>query len=66
MEASEEKKEPAALGEDDEEFVERIDPVTLKPDLYAAAAANDLEKVKGFLQQKTPPTFVDSANGLTV
>jgi hypothetical protein len=45
---------------------EYIDPVILKPDLYAAAVANDEEEVKALLQQNVPGTFIDTANGWTV
>lgn len=51
--------------EEEEEEVPRIDPVTLKPDLYAAAATNDTEKVAEFLEQQVPATFIDESNGWT-
>jgi len=62
MDPSEENKEPGAEDEEEEEF---IDPVTLKPDLYAAAVANDTEKVEGYLNMKVPPTFIETATGWT-
>jgi hypothetical protein len=43
-----------------------IDPISLKPDLYAAAAANDLEKVVLLLEEEVPATFIDLKTGLTV
>ena len=43
-----------------------IDPVTLKPDLYAAAAANDLEKVVSLLEEAVPATFIELKTGWTV
>jgi hypothetical protein len=46
--------------------VEKIDPKTLKPDLYAAAMANDLEKVTNLIQQGVPPTFIDIKTNWTV
>lgn len=61
METSEEIKD--AIAGDDEE--NQIDPITLKPDLYIAAAANDTAKVINFLQQNVPGTFIES-NGWTV
>ncbi|KAJ1417563.1 hypothetical protein B484DRAFT_453947 [Ochromonadaceae sp. CCMP2298] len=52
-------------GAENEEEEEYIDPVILKPDLYAAAVANDEEEVKALLQQNVPGTFIDTANGWT-
>lgn len=51
--------------EEEEEEVPQIDPVTLKPDLYAAAACNDTEKVAEFLELQVPATFIDERNGWT-
>lgn len=45
---------------------EYIDPITLKPDLYAAAVANDAVRVTSYLEQHVPGTFIDTANGWTV
>jgi hypothetical protein len=59
MDSSEENKNP------DEEAV-IIDPITLKPELYAAAVANDTSKVVSLLQQQVPGTFIDAASGWTV
>lgn len=59
MDSSEENKNP------DEEAV-IIDPITLKPDLYSAAVANDTSKVVSLLQQQVPGTFIDAASGWTV
>ena len=42
-----------------------MDPVTLKPDLYAAAAANDFEKVTTLLDEAVPATFIELKSGLT-
>jgi hypothetical protein len=43
-----------------------IDPKTLKPDLYAAAVANDFDKVVSLLNEAVPPTFVEPKQGWTV
>jgi hypothetical protein len=59
MDSSEENKNP------DEEVV-IIDPITLKPELYSAAVANDTSKVVSLLQQQVPGTFIDAASGWTV
>jgi hypothetical protein len=59
MDSSEENKNP------DEEAV-IIDPITLKPELYSAAVANDTTKVISLLQQQVPGTFIDAASGWTV
>jgi len=55
--------EDATAVEEEEEVI--IDPVTLKPDLFAAAAANDLVKVNEFLDRDVPPTFCDVRNDMT-
>lgn len=57
--------EPTSALDDDEDEVPQIDPVTLKPDLYAAAAANDLPKVKELVDMFVPATFIDTRNGWT-
>jgi len=54
----------ANTAEDDEEK-EPIDPITLKPDLYAAAMRNDTSQVLQYLEQKVPPTFIDTSNNWT-
>jgi hypothetical protein len=46
--------------------VEYIDPVTLKPDLYAAAVANNAQRVTELLKMEVPGTFIDTATGWTV
>ena len=46
--------------------VPQIDPRTLKPDLYAAAAANDIEKVAVLLDEAVPATFIEIKTGYTV
>ena len=51
--------------EEEEEQEVYIDPVTLKPDLFAAAAANDTEKVAELLKQEVPATFIDTRNNMT-
>jgi len=51
-------------GEEEEE-VEYIDPITLKPDLYAACVANNTEKVVEYLRMEVPGTFIDTATGWT-
>lgn len=43
----------------------RIDPNTLKSDLYLAASNNDTDKVLQLLDQRIPPTYVDARSGLT-
>jgi len=52
------------LGEEEEEE-EQVNPLTLKPDLYAAAQQNDTAKVLELLEGEVPPTFVDDVNGWT-
>jgi len=51
--------------EEEEEEEEKIDPKTLKPELYAAAVANDTSKVLALLSQGVPPTFIDPTNSWT-
>jgi hypothetical protein len=46
--------------------MEYIDPMTLKPDLYAAAVANNTQKVVDYLKMEVPGTFIDTATGWTV
>jgi len=61
MDSSEENKNP------DEEEVIVVDPITLKPELYSAAVANDTTKVVSLLQQqRVPGTFIDASSGWTV
>lgn len=43
-----------------------IDPITLKPDLYAASVANNTQKVIEYLNLEVPGTFIDTATGWTV
>lgn len=64
MEPSDEQKAPGDI-EDEDEIVEQVDPILLKPDLYAATVADDTEKVLELLNQSVPPTFVDTSNSLT-
>ncbi len=45
--------------------VEEIDPITLKPDLYAAASANNTDEVIRLLEINVPPTYADIRTGLT-
>ena len=52
--------------EEEEEEEDRIDPRSLKPDLYAAAVQNDTARVLELLDGKVPPTFVDDHSGWTV
>lgn len=59
MDSSEENKNL-----DEEEVI--IDPITLKPELYYAAVANDTSKVVSLLQQQVPGTYIDAASGWTV
>jgi ankyrin repeat protein len=42
-----------------------VDPATLKPDLFAAAAANDIAKLQEFLDRDVPSTFIDTRNDMT-
>lgn len=51
--------------EEEEEEQEEINPLLLKPDLYAAAFSNDLTKVKELLDLRVPATFIDIKNGMT-
>jgi hypothetical protein len=46
--------------------VEYVDPVTLKPDLYTAAVANNGQRVMELLKMEVPGTFIDTATGWTV
>ena len=49
----------------EEEEVEKPEPRIFKPDLYAAAVANDTQKVFDFLEENVPPTHVDEGSGWT-
>ena len=49
----------------DEEEQEKVDPRSLKPDLYAAAQQNDTTKVLELLAAEVPATYVDDSNGWT-
>ena len=53
-----------ALGEEEE--IIKPHPRTFKPDLYAAAVADDTQKVLTLLSEDVPPTYVDEASGWTV
>ena len=53
------------LGLDAEEEEEKPEPRIFKPDLYAAAVANDTQKVFDFLEENVPPTHVDEGSGWT-
>ena len=53
------------LGLDAEEEEEKPEPRIFKPDLYAAAVANDTQKCFDFLEENVPPTHVDEGSGWT-
>jgi hypothetical protein len=48
------------------EYVEKPDPVVLRPDLYDAAKNNDTAAVTAFLEDGVPPDFKDESSGWTV
>jgi len=47
----------------DEEQEEQPDPRIYKPDLYAAAMADDTDAVLEWLYKEVPGTYVDDSNG---
>ena len=49
----------------DEEQEEQPDPRIYKPDLYAAAMADDTDAVLEWLYKEVPGTYVDDSNGWT-
>jgi ankyrin repeat protein len=48
---------------DEEEEVEKIDPVTLAPDLWEAVKANDTTKAMDLIEEGVPATHVDEESG---
>jgi len=54
----------AGAGADDGDE-ERPNPLVYKPDLYAAAMANNVDEITKLLSHKVPATFVDEKSGWT-
>lgn len=51
------------LGEQEEQEVEKVDPLTLTPDLWQAVKSNDTEKALQLMEEMVPPTHVDEETG---
>mmetsp|Transcript_13271 Transcript_13271/g.17494 ORF Transcript_13271/g.17494 Transcript_13271/m.17494 type:complete len:529 (-) Transcript_13271:993-2579(-) len=63
MEGGKEDLEHKSFEEDELEEEEKVDPLTLAPDLFDACKANDTEKIRKFIDDGVPFTHIDPDNG---
>jgi ankyrin repeat protein len=53
------------MAEDEEEFEEKPDPITLMPELYELTKENQTDDVLRLLEDTVPPTHIDKVSGWT-